>query len=200
MQSQSTSLSGDHDATADLAGPSRAPEPLSAGALAPDFTLPASLAGQPFDYALRDGLRRGTVVVYFYPSAFTSGCNVQAHTFARELDQFTAAGASVIGVSLDDIERLHAFSRDPEYCAGRLAVACDARGEVARAFGLPVEPVAPGKTDSRGEPNDHDRVPRTTFVVRADGRIAATLTGLGAAEHVEQALAWARRLAAPRGA
>nr|WP_323119913.1 peroxiredoxin [Burkholderia alba] len=173
---------------------------MQAGDTAPDFSLPASLAGRPFDYALKDALRAGAVVIYFYPSAFTSGCNTQAHGFARDLDQFTAAGASVIGISLDSIERLNAFSADPQYCAGKIPVASDAHGQVARAFGLPVEAMPPGKTDTRGEPIDHDKVPRTTFVVGADGKVAATLAGLSAAEHVEHALAWVQHLSAERAA
>ena len=74
---------------------------LSAGDMAPVFTAQASLAGKEFKYSLADALKQGTVVVYFYPSAYTQGCNVQAHTFAENMDAFKAAKASVIGVSLD---------------------------------------------------------------------------------------------------
>lgn len=99
-------------------------------------------------------------------------------------------------MSLDSIERLQAFSADPQYCGGRFPVASDAQGRVARAFGLAVEPAPHGKTDTRGEPNDHDRVPRTTFVIAPHGKVAATIAGASAVEHVEQALAWVRRLSA----
>ncbi|MED5461801.1 MAG: redoxin domain-containing protein, partial [Pseudomonadota bacterium] len=95
---------------------------LEAGNAAPPFEASASLAGEPFDYSLADALSKGTVVVYFYPSAYTRGCNIQAHEFSTNMDKFAAAGASVIGVSLDNIERLNDFSADPEYCAGNLAV------------------------------------------------------------------------------
>ena len=78
------------------------------------------------------------MVVYFYPSAYTAGCNIQAHEFSTKADQFAAAGATVIGVSLDSIERLNEFSADPDYCAGKLAVASDGDGKIARAFGLQV--------------------------------------------------------------
>src|SRR5262245_59159877 len=80
---------------------------LKEGDTAPAFQAKASLAGKPFDYSLGDALKKGPVVVYFYPSAYTPGCNVQAHTFAESMDKFTAAGASVIGVSLDSVERLN---------------------------------------------------------------------------------------------
>ena len=96
---------------------------LETGDKAPDFEARASLAGEAFDFSLSDALDKGTVVVYFYPSAYTRGCNIQAHEFAVNMDKFTAAGASVIGVSLDSLERLNDFSANPEYCAGKLAVA-----------------------------------------------------------------------------
>src|SRR3954469_101250 len=75
---------------------------LAVGDPAPAFEARASLAGKAFDYSLADALARGPVVVYFYPSAFTGGCNLEAHTFAVEQDKFAAAGATIVGVSLDD--------------------------------------------------------------------------------------------------
>src|ERR1700761_914289 len=87
---------------------------LQAGQAAPAFEAPASLNGKSFSYSLPSALKKGVVVVYFYPSAYTQGCDLQAHTFATEIDDFTAAGASVVGVSLDSIDRLNEFSADPE--------------------------------------------------------------------------------------
>jgi peroxiredoxin Q/BCP len=89
---------------------------------APDFSAKASLAGKEFEFSLKAALKKGPVVVYFYPSAFTGGCNIEAHTFAENKDKFDAVGASVIGVSRDNIGRLNAFSADPQYCAGKVAV------------------------------------------------------------------------------
>src|SRR5580658_6894671 len=106
---------------------------------APAFTAQASLAGKTFQYSLKDALKKGTVVVYFYPSAYTGGCNIQAHTFATEIDKFTAAGATVVGVSLDSIQRLNDFSADPSYCAGKLPVASDADGSIAKSYDLSVK-------------------------------------------------------------
>src|ERR1700704_629198 len=80
---------------------------LKAADPAPAFNAPASLAGKPFAYSLKESLAKGPVVVYFYPSAYTEGCNIQAHEFSTRADQFAAAGATVIGVSLDSIERLN---------------------------------------------------------------------------------------------
>ena len=73
---------------------------------APDFSARASLAGKEFNFSLQDALKKGPVVVYFYPSAYTKGCDLEAHTFAQEKDKFDAAGATIIGVSADSIARL----------------------------------------------------------------------------------------------
>src|ERR1700712_4784957 len=94
---------------------------LAIGDAAPAFDAPASLNGKAFTYSLDDALRHGPVVVYFYPSAYTGGCNLEAHTFAVQHEKFLAAGASIVGVSLDDIGRLNAFSADPDYCGGENA-------------------------------------------------------------------------------
>src|SRR5579885_1333868 len=103
---------------------------LKAGATAPDFTARASQAGKDFTFSLKDALRKGPVVVYFYPSAYTGGCNIQARTFAVNSEMCVAAGATIIGVSLDSIKRLNDFSADPQYCAGKFPTASDADGSI----------------------------------------------------------------------
>ena len=168
---------------------------LNAGDAAPAFTAPASFAGKPFSYSLKDGLAKGPVVVYFYPSAYTSGCNVQAHEFSTRAEQFAAAGATVIGVSLDSIERLNAFSADPDYCAGKLAVASDSDGTIARSYGLRIKDKVPGATDTRGKEIDHGFAERTTFIVRRDGTIAATVGGVSPEANVARALELVQQLA-----
>ena len=171
---------------------------LKAGDPAPAFSAPASLAGKPFSYSLKDGLAKGPVVVYFYPSAYTAGCNIQAHEFSTKADQFTAAGASVIGVSLDSIERLNEFSADPDYCAGKLAVASDGDGKIARAFGLRVSGAQRGAIDSRGKAIDHGFTERTTFVIQRDGTVLAAVGGVSPEENVARALELVRKLAPKR--
>ncbi len=161
---------------------------LEVGDTAPNFEARASLAGNAFDFSLRDALDRGPVVVYFYPSAFTRGCNIQAHEFAENMEQFTAAGASVIGVSLDSIERLNDFSADPAYCAGKLAVASDATGAIARSYDLTVRDRREGAQDTRGVAIDHGFAERTTFIVTPDGKIAETIGGITPAENVLKSL------------
>jgi thioredoxin-dependent peroxiredoxin len=168
---------------------------LKEGDTAPDFKTNASLAGKAFNYSLRDSLKKGPVVVYFYPSAFTGGCNIQAHEFAENIDKFSAAGASVIGVSLDSIERLNDFSADPQYCAGKLPVASDAQGKIAKSYDLVIRDAAAGKKDTRGVDIDHGFAERTTFIVTPDGKIAATIGGVAAADNVQQTLTAVQTLA-----
>ena len=171
---------------------------LKEGDAAPDFSARASLAGKEFGYALKDNLKKGPVVVDFYPSAFTGGCNLQAHTFAVQHEKFAAAGASIVGVSLDSIARLNDFSADPEFCAGKIAVASDADGRIARSYDLVVREAGAGRKDSRGSDIDHGLAERTTFVVAPDGRIAATLGGLTPVANVEAALQAVQKLASAK--
>jgi peroxiredoxin len=169
---------------------------LQAGAGAPAFTAQASLAGKPFTFSLKDALAKGPVVVYFYPSAYTKGCDLQAHTFAVNKDKFTAAGATIIGVSLDSIQRLKDFSADPEYCAGKFPTASDADGSIAKSYELQVQQGPPGLKDVRGAEIGHAFVERTTFVLTKDGKIAETITGVAPDKNVEQALEAVQHLTA----
>src|ERR1700733_13998641 len=125
-----------------LAAPASAA--LKVGDSAPDFTATASLAGKDFTFKLAEALKKGPVVVYFYPSAYTSGCNLQAHTFAVNSEKFAAAGATIIGVSLDSIARLNDFSKDPDYCAGKFPTASDPDGKIAKSFELKVSDARAG--------------------------------------------------------
>lgn len=161
---------------------------LEAGDDAPLFAAKASLDGNAFDFSLADALQDGIVVVYFYPSAYTSGCNIQAHEFSVNMAGFKAAGASVIGVSLDSIERLNDFSADPEYCAGNLAVASDPSGEIAKSYGLNVHEAVPDAKDTRGVEIGHGFAERVTFIVTPDGKVAATIGGVSPMENVQMSL------------
>jgi peroxiredoxin len=171
---------------------------LKAGDSAPDFDAQASFAGKAKGYSLKAALRKGPVVVYFYPSAYTNGCNVQAHAFAVNDEKFAAAGASIIGVSLDSIGRLNDFSKDPEYCNGKFPVASDADGRIAKSYDLAVKEGRAGIKDTRGVDIDHGFAERTTFVVSPDGKIAATIGGMSPQANVEKALEAVQSL--PRGA
>ena len=170
---------------------------IEQGAKAPDFKAQASLAGKEFSYSLKDALKKGPVVVYFYPSAYTGGCNIQAHTFAENMDKFKAAGASVIGVSLDKIGTLNEFSADPDYCAGKLPVASDAEGKIAKSYELKVMDGRPGMKNTKGQDIDHGFTERTTFVVTKDGKVAATIGNMKPDENVLKALETVQGLKKP---
>jgi len=167
---------------------------LKEGDNAPAFQLQASQNGKAFAFSLKDALKKGPVVVYFYPSAYTGGCNIQAHSFAVNHDKFSAAGATVVGVSLDSIARLNEFSADPSYCAGKFPVAADANGDTAKAYNLAIREIPSGRKDTRGVEIDHAAAERTTFIITPDGKIAATVGGLTPEANVEKALATVQQL------
>src|SRR6201991_1962666 len=118
--------------TAALATPASAA--LKEGTQAPDFTAPAYLAGKPFTFSLADALKKGPVVLYFFPAAHTDGCNVEAHMFSEAIDKFKALHATVIGVTAGNTGELAAFSTENEHCGGKFAVAADEGAKIAKAY------------------------------------------------------------------
>jgi len=171
---------------------------LKSGASAPAFSARVSVAGKESIFSLAEALQRGPVVVYFYPSAYTSGCNLEAHAFATEMNAFSAAGIAVIGISHDSIVRLNDFSADPKYCAGKFPVASDPDGAIARSFGLAVTEAKPGAVDTRGQPIDHAFTERTTFVIAPSGKIAAVISSaddhVAPSDHAAKSLVEAQKL------
>ena len=165
---------------------------LSTGSKAPMFSSKASMAGNEFDFSLQEALDKGPVVLYFYPSAYTGGCDLEAHTFAEMKDKFTAVGATIIGVSADDIERLKSFSSNPDYCAGKFPVASDAEGKIAAIYGLELIPAKQGAKDVNGQEITHGFIPRTTFVINKNGEIVAVFSSasdhISPDEHVKKSL------------
>ena len=105
---------------------------LPVGATAPDFTTQAAIGGKLFSFALAEALKKGPVVLYFYPKAFTSGCTAEAHDFAEATPKFNALGATVVGMSNDDIATLQKFS--VEACRDKFAVAADAGGRITKQY------------------------------------------------------------------
>lgn len=171
---------------------------LKVGETAPDFSARASLAGKEFNFSLRKALKKGPVVVYFYPSAFTKGCDLEAHTFANDAEKFEVAKATIIGVSADSITRLNAFSADPNYCAGKFPVASDADHKIANSYNLTASSGKPGMKDVRGVEIGHDFIERVTFVIGKDHKVVATFSSqedkLSPDQHVEKALAIVQKL------
>jgi thioredoxin-dependent peroxiredoxin len=171
---------------------------LKVGDKAPDFSARGSLAGKDFSFSLEEALKKGPVVVYFFPSAYTKGCDLEAHTFSQEKDKFEAAGATILGVSADSIARLHRFSADPEFCAGKFPLASDADKKIATSYNLATNPAKAGMTDVKGDAIDHDFIERVTFVIGKDHKILAALSskddGLSPDQHVAKSLAIVQQL------
>src|SRR5882757_11431849 len=105
---------------------------LPDGAKAPDFSTAASLAGKEFKFSLADALKKGPVVLYFYPAAFTPGCTIEAHNFADAMEDFQKLGATVIGVSHDSIQTLDRFSLTE--CRSKFPVAADTDAKIMKSY------------------------------------------------------------------
>jgi len=155
---------------------------LRPGDKAPDFSAQASLGGNVFAFSLADALKKGPVVLYFYPAAFTKGCTVEAHDFAEATDEYRKLGATVIGVSHDDIATLTKFSVSE--CRGKFAVAADTDQPIMKAYDA-VLTLAPKYAN------------RTSYVIAPDGRIVYEYTSLDPGKHVANTLdalrAWTRK-------
>jgi peroxiredoxin len=147
---------------------------LKTGAKAPDFTTEASLGGKQFTFSLAEALKQGPVVLYFYPAAFTSGCTIEAHDFAEATDKFKAMGATVIGVSKDDIATLHKFSVSE--CRSKFAVAADADQKIMKSYDA-VLWLKPSMSN------------RTSYVISPDGEIIYSYSALNPNKHVSNLLA-----------
>jgi len=148
---------------------------LKIGAKAPDFTAPAFLAGQPFTYKLADALKKGPVVVYFFPAAHTQGCNVEAHLFSDAIDQFKAAHATVIGVTAGKVDELAAFSTETEHCGGKFPVAADPGAKIAKEY----DSILAQKPDWSS---------RTSYVIAKNGDIVHVYSNLNPNDHVTETL------------
>jgi peroxiredoxin len=166
---------------------------LKVGDMAPDFSAKASLGGKEFNFSLKDALKKGPAVVYFYPSAYTGGCDLEAHTFAESSAKFAAAGASIVGVSADNMERLNQFAADPAFCAGKFPIASDADTKIAQSYNLNVTPPRAGAKDVNQVEINHAFIERVTYVIGKDGKILASLSsksdGLSPDQHVDKSLA-----------
>ena len=161
-------------AAATLASPSFAA--LKVGTRAPEFSAPAFLAGKPFTFDLADALKKGPVVVYFFPAAHTAGCNIEAHLFSQAIDKFKAQHATVIGVTAGNTDQLADFSKETEHCSGKFPVAADPGAKIARQY----EAILAQK------PEWSDR---TSYVIDSTGTIVHVYSNLDPKQHVSETLA-----------
>ena len=155
---------------------------LQVGAAAPQLSATGALAGQTFSFNLQNELRKGPVVLYFFPKAFTPGCNLEANAFAEHIDDFKRAGAQVFGMSGDNLEKLKEFS--VKECAGKFPVAT-ATPATIRAFDVVLS--------MNGQRNEN-MTGRTSYVIAPSGRIVMVHDDLNFNDHVEKTLAAVRAL------
>ena len=148
---------------------------LKEGTQAPDFTAQGYQAGKPISFSLAQARKKGPVVVYFFPAADTKGCNLEARLFAESMDQFTAAGATVIGVTAGNLDKLAAFSADTEKCSGKFPVAADQDATIAKRYDSTLA-MRPGWAS------------RTSYVIAPDGKILHVHDAMSPDQHVTETL------------
>jgi thioredoxin-dependent peroxiredoxin len=149
---------------------------LKPGDAAPDFTAKAAVGGEEFSFSLANALKKGPVVLYFFPKAFTKGCTAEAHEFAEAAAQYAAAGATLIGMSADDIGTLHKFST--QECSAKFPVAEDPELKVIKSYDNTWKIPSTGAIVAN----------RTSFVIGKDGKIVYAFTDLNPDKHVENTL------------
>ena len=164
-----------------LALPTAANAELPVGARAPNLVAKGARGGKLFTVNLVQALRRGPVVLYFYPKAFTQGCTLEAHAFAEATADFRKAGATVIGMSNDDVATLQRFST--EECRDKFAVAA-ATPRIVAAYD--VDLVREGKSTGLTK--------RTSYVIGQDRRIRLVHSDLDYKDHVRLTLDAVRAL------
>lgn len=146
---------------------------LKAGEKAPEFSAPSSLGGKVSTFSLNEALKKGPVVLYFYPAAFTQGCTIEAHLFADATDRYKALGATVIGVSADNIDTLNKFSVSE--CRSKFAVAADTDQKIMKAYDAVLN-------------KNSERANRTSYVITPDHAILYEYTDLNPEKHVENTM------------
>ena len=161
-----------------VAGVRRVTAQLAHGAQAPQFTAEAALGGTVESFDLKRALAKGPVVLYFFPKSFTSGCTTEAHLFSEHIADYKKLGATVIGVSGDDIDTQKKFSQ--EECRSSFLVASDPGLKIAKQYDAAL--VA-------GFAN------RTSYVIAQDGTIAYAYTSMDPSKHVDNTLGALRSLA-----
>ena len=166
--------------------PAAAPADLPQGAAAPDFTTASALAGVEKSFSLKAALRKGPVVLYFYPKSFTDGCTIEAHAFAEATKDFKAAGATVIGLSADTIDRQKKFSR--EGCRDKFAVGV-ATPAIMSGYDVHLKKADGSATGLTS---------RTSYVIGRDHRVKLAFTDMNPNDHVKKTLETVRALKAAR--
>ena len=160
-------------ATALISAPAFAALPV--GANAPSCKADAYQGGKALKFSMADALKKGPVVLYFFPAAHTSGCNIEAHLFADAIDKFHAEGATVIGVTAGNLDQLAAFSTETEHCSGKFPVAADPTLDIAKSYQSTLA-LRPGWSD------------RTSYVIAPNDKIILAYSDLKPDDHVSKTL------------
>ena len=155
---------------------------LKPGSEAPAFAAQATIGEKVFTFDLADALKKGPVVLYFYPAAFTEGCTAEAHDFADNIENYKKLGATVIGVSKDDIAKLKEFSTNE--CRSKFAVASDADLKIAKSY------------DATIDFKENLYANRISYVIAPNGKIVYEYSSLDPEKHVANTLAALRKLKA----
>ncbi len=163
-----------------LLAPMASQAALKVGAPAPDFSIEATLGGNAFHFSLSDALKKGPVVLYFYPAAFTKGCTIEAYDFAEAIDEYRSHGATVLGVSADKLDKLKEFSVSA--CRSKFAVGADPQSHVIKAYDAKMAFM----------PNMANRV---SYVITPDRKIYYEYSSLDPDDHVKNTLAAVKRWA-----
>jgi len=146
---------------------------LAPGATAPDFSTEATMGGKAYPFKLSEELKKGPVVLYFFPAAFTPGCTVEAHEFAEATDQYKALGATVVGVTAGNVERLKEFSVSE--CRSKFAVLADPDTKIAKSYDS-ILAIRPSLSD------------RTSYVITPNDKVLTAYTAMNPDKHVETTL------------
>lgn len=154
---------------------------LKAGDAAPDFTAPGFQAGKPLTFSLAQARKKGPVVLYFFPAADTKGCNLEAKMFADAMPQFAAAGATVIGVTAGQLDKLQQISSDTDKCSGKFPVAADPGAKIAKQY----DAILAAKPDWSD---------RTSYVIGQDGKVVHVYSKMDPTQHVAETLATVNNL------
>ena len=141
-------------------------------------------AGKVYKFTLADSLAKGPVVLYFFPAAFSVGCSLEAHEFAEAIGKFEALGATVIGVSSDDIETLGKFS--VQACQGKFPVASDNTQAIMKSYDA-VMALRP------------DYANRISYVISPNGKVVYNYQSLNPSRHVEKTLAALKEFSQNKG-
>jgi peroxiredoxin len=158
---------------------------LKNGDKAPDFTADGFQAGKALKFSLADARKKGPVVLYFFPAADTKGCNLEAKMFADAMPQFAASGATVIGVTAGQLDKLQQISSDTDKCSGKFPVAADPGAKIAKQYDS-VLAMKPDWSD------------RTSYVIASNGQIVHAYTKMDPTEHVSETLAAVKALKAKK--